>query len=142
MHDIGKIAIPENILHKPAKLDSGEWQTMQTHAQVGYELLSHSKRALPQVGASIALYHHEKWDGSGYPLGLSGADIPIEGRIMAVADVIDALAARRSYKEPWPADKILNLLKEERGRHFDPELCDIAVEKFDQIMALRATLPD
>ncbi|MFD1383250.1 HD domain-containing phosphohydrolase [Rhodanobacter aciditrophus] len=142
MHDIGKIAIPENILHKPAKLDSDEWQTMQTHAQVGFELLSHSKRALPQVGASIALYHHEKWDGSGYPVGLSGEDIPIEGRIMAVADVIDALAARRSYKEPWSEEKILNLLKEERGRHFDPTLCDIAIEKFDQIMALRATLPD
>ncbi|TCK04082.1 HD domain-containing phosphohydrolase [Marinobacterium mangrovicola] len=142
MHDIGKIAIPESILHKPGKLDAQEWETMKTHAQVGYDMLCQSRRALPQVGASIALYHHEKWDGSGYPSGLKGEDIPVEGRIMALADVIDALAARRSYKEPWPAERILNLLKEERGRHFDPQLCDLAIEHFDSIMALRAIYPD
>ncbi|SEG67905.1 HD domain-containing phosphohydrolase [Marinobacterium lutimaris] len=142
MHDIGKIAIPESILHKPGKLDEQEWEVMKTHAQVGFDLLYNSKRALPQVGARIALYHHEKWDGSGYPAGLKGEDIPIEGRIMAIADVIDALAARRSYKEPWPAERILALLKEERGRHFDPQLCDLAIEHFDSIMALRAIYPD
>ncbi|WPC72378.1 HD domain-containing phosphohydrolase [Vibrio porteresiae] len=142
MHDIGKIAIPETILHKPGKLDPDEWEIMKTHAQVGYDLLCHSKRALPQVGASIALYHHEKWDGSGYPSGLKEEEIPIEGRLMAIADVIDALAARRSYKEPWPADRILSLLKEERGRHFDPEICDLAITHFDNIMALRDIYPD
>ncbi len=142
MHDIGKIAIPESILHKPGKLDPQEWEIMKTHAQVGFDLLCHSKRALPQVGARIALYHHEKWDGSGYPSGLQGEQIPIEGRIMAVADVIDALAARRSYKEPWPTERIINLLNEERGKHFDPQLCDLALANFDNIMALRAIYPD
>ncbi|MBM6552080.1 HD domain-containing phosphohydrolase [Marinomonas ostreistagni] len=142
MHDIGKIAIPEHILHKPAKLDADEWSTMQTHAQIGYDLLTHSKRALPQVGARIALFHHEKWDGSGYPSGLKGQEIPVEGRIMAIADVIDALAARRAYKEPWSEEKILGLLKEERGRHFDPDICDLAIEHFDKIMALRSIYPD
>lgn len=142
MHDIGKIAIPESILHKPGKLDPQEWEIMKTHAQVGFDLLCNSKRALPQVGARIALYHHEKWDGSGYPSGLKGEDIPVEGRIMAVADVIDALAARRSYKEPWPAERILSLLNEERAKHFDPQLCDLAIANFDCIMALRAIYPD
>ncbi|MBJ7552186.1 HD domain-containing phosphohydrolase [Marinomonas ostreistagni] len=142
MHDIGKIAIPENILHKPAKLDAEEWSTMQTHAQVGYDLLRHSKKSLPIIGANIALYHHEKWNGKGYPAGLKGEDIPIEGRIMALADVIDALAAKRAYKEPWPNSKILELLHEERGQHFDPALCDIAIAKFDEIMALRDVYPD
>ncbi len=142
MHDIGKIAIPESILHKPGKLDANEWEVMQTHAQVGYDLLCNSKRALPQIGARIALYHHEKWDGSGYPSGLKGEDIPVEGRIMAIADVIDALAARRSYKEPWSPERIFNLLKEERGRHFDPQICDLAIEHFDSIMALRDIYPD
>ncbi|MDC0611761.1 DUF3369 domain-containing protein [Vibrio sp.] len=142
MHDIGKIAVPESILHKPGKLDTEEWDIMKTHAQVGFDLLCNSKRALPQIGASIALFHHEKWDGSGYPVGLQGADIPVEGRIMAIADVIDALAARRSYKEPWSPDRILELLKEERGRHFDPEICDLAINNFDRIMALRDIYPD
>ncbi|MZI94420.1 DUF3369 domain-containing protein [Vibrio sp. CAIM 722] len=142
MHDIGKIAIPERILHKPGKLDEQEWEIMKTHAQVGFDLLCNSRRALPQIGARIALYHHEKWDGSGYPSGLKGENIPIEGRLMAIADVIDALAAKRSYKEPWPADKILALLKEERGLHFDPDICDLAIENFDKIMALRDIYPD
>ena len=142
MHDIGKIAIPEHILHKPAKLDAQEWLTMQTHAQAGYDLLSHSKRALLQVGARIALFHHEKWDGSGYPSGLAGEDIPIEGRIMAIADVIDALAARRVYKEPWSAERILALLEQERGQHFDPTICDVAIKHFNEIMALRDAFPD
>lgn len=142
MHDIGKIAIAEHILHKPAKLDSEEWAVMQTHAQIGHDLLSHSKRALLQVGGRIALFHHEKWDGTGYPKGLAGEDIPIEGRIMAVADVIDALAARRSYKEPWPSEDILAYLKEQRGGHFDPQICDLAIEHFDKIMALRSIYPD
>lgn len=142
MHDIGKIAVPERILHKPGKLDAQEWEVMKTHAQVGYDLLYKSKRALPQMGARIALYHHEKWDGSGYPSGLKGREIPVEGRLMAIADVIDALAARRSYKEPWSADKILELLKQERGRHFDPQICDLAIEHFASIMALRDIYPD
>ncbi|WP_221801797.1 HD domain-containing phosphohydrolase [Oceanobacter mangrovi] len=142
MHDIGKIAIPESILHKPGKLDPDEWTEMQTHAQMGYDLLCNSRRALPQIGARIALYHHEKWDGSGYPAGLKGEEIPVEGRIMAIADVIDALAARRCYKEPWPPERILQLLQEERGCHFDPQICDLAIEHFDVIMALRDQFPD
>ncbi|XAW88322.1 HD domain-containing phosphohydrolase [Vibrio sp. CDRSL-10 TSBA] len=137
-----RLRYQKRILHKPGKLDADEWEVMKTHAQVGYDLLCKSKRALPQMGARIALYHHEKWDGSGYPSGLKGREIPVEGRLMAIADVIDALAARRSYKEPWSADKILELLKQERGRHFDPQICDLAIEHFASIMALRDIYPD
>ncbi len=142
LHDIGKIGIPEHILHKPGKLDSNEWSTMQTHAELGYELLRSSKRVLARVGANIAYYHHEKWDGSGYPNKLRGEAIPIEGRIMAVADVIDALGSKRSYKEKWAGDDIKAFMQSQRGTHFDPEICDLAIEHFDKIMQLRAKYPD
>ncbi|ARU55545.1 metal-dependent phosphohydrolase [Oleiphilus messinensis] len=142
LHDIGKIGIPEHILHKPGSLDSQEWEIMKTHARLGYDLLHSSKRVLARVGANIALYHHEKWDGSGYPNGLVGAAIPIEGRIMAVADVLDALGSKRSYKTPWSADEIKSFLEAQKGQHFDPEICDLALENFEEIMALRAQYPD
>ncbi len=142
LHDIGKIGIPETILHKPGKLDPDEWAIMQTHAQIGYDLLRHSKRILAKIGASIAYHHHERWDGKGYPQGLAGEDIPIEGRLMAIADVIDALGSKRSYKEPWPAKDIIDLITKERGKHFDPTLVDKALELFDQIMEIRRKYPD
>lgn len=142
LHDIGKIGIPESILHKPGKLDPEEWAIMQTHAQIGYDLLRNSKRILAKVGASIAYHHHERWDGKGYPQGLAGEDIPIEGRLLALADVIDALGSKRCYKEPWPAEDILAFIQNERGKQFDPMLVDKAVELFDGIMDIRRKYPD
>lgn len=142
LHDLGKIGIPERILHKPGKLDAEEWSLMKTHAELGYTLLAGSERIIAKMGARIALSHHEKWDGSGYPSGLAGEAIPLEGRIMAVVDVIDALASRRSYKEPWPDEQIKDLVRRERGRHFDPALADLALELFDQFVEVRQSLPD
>ncbi|QLG89795.1 DUF3369 domain-containing protein [Chitinibacter bivalviorum] len=142
LHDIGKIGIPETILHKHGKLDPDEWAVMQTHAELGYQLLKNTKRVIAKMGAIIARDHHEKWDGSGYPRGLKGQDIPLEARIMAVVDVIDALASRRSYKEAWPDEAIITLLKAERGRHFDPDIVDLALATYDEFVAIRRQLPD
>lgn len=142
LHDLGKVAIPDAILHKPAKLDADEWALMQTHASVGYDILNKSTKPLMKLAAEISLTHHEKWDGTGYPEGLKGEDIPISGRIAAIADVFDALGSRRAYKEPWGKEEILNVLKEERGRHFQPELVDIIVEDFDGFWAIREQFPD
>ncbi|WP_034618669.1 MULTISPECIES: HD domain-containing phosphohydrolase [Chitinibacter] len=142
LHDIGKIAIPETILHKHGKLDAQEWEIMKTHADHGYQLLKNTKRVIAKMGAIIARDHHEKWDGSGYPRGLAGAAIPLEARIMAVVDVIDALASRRSYKEPWPDADIIALLQAERGKHFDPHLVDVALAAYPEFVAIRQQLPD
>lgn len=142
LHDIGKIAIPETILHKPAKLDADEWAIMQTHAAAGGTILEKSTLPVAKLGARLARWHHENWDGSGYPDGLKGTDIPIEARIMAIADVFDALGAKRSYKEPWPDDKILQFILEERGKKFDPTLVDLLVSKFDELIELRNQYPD
>ena len=120
LHDIGKIGIPDAVLHKPGKLDADEWAIMKTHSQIGYDMLSGSDIELFQVAAQIALNHHEKWDGSGYPQGLTGQAIPLEGRITALVDVFDALGSDRCYKRAWPLDKILALIQEEKGRHFIP----------------------
>ena len=124
MHDTGKIGIPDAILKKPGKLDSNEWQIMKTHAQLGYDILSKSKTPLFQMAAEVALYHHEKWDGSGYPQGLSETDIPESARIVAIADVFDALTMKRPYKEAWPIAKAFEELKLGRGKHFDPRLVE------------------
>lgn len=140
LHDLGKIAIPDEILHKPGKLDDYEWQVMKTHAQIGYEMLKNSEIELFNVAAEVAFYHHEKWNGKGYPNGLSGEAIPINGRITAIADVFDALASDRCYKKKWPMDKIYNLFKEERGQHFDPVLCDLFIEHFDEFVAIKESL--
>ncbi len=140
LHDLGKIAIPDQILHKPGKLDDYEWQVMKTHAQIGYEMLKDSEIELFNVAAEVAFYHHEKWNGKGYPNGLSGESIPITGRITAIADVFDALASDRCYKKKWPMDKIYNLFKKERGEHFDPQLCDLFIEHFDDFVAIKESL--
>ena len=124
MHDTGKIGIPDAILKKPAKLDAEEWEIMKTHAQIGHDILSKSKTPLFQMAAEIALGHHEKWDGSGYPHGLSGTDIPESARIVAIADVFDALTMKRPYKEAWPIAKAFDEMKNGRGQHFDPNLLD------------------
>lgn len=115
---------------------------MRSHPQIGHKLLSRSKHGLPRMGAMVSLSHHEKWDGSGYPNGVQGEDIPLEGRIMAIADVIDALGSNRSYKKAWSKEDISTLLEQEKGKHFDPKLCDLVIEHFDDIMHLRSLHPD
>ena len=122
MHDTGKIGIPTPILNKPGKLDPAEWEIMKTHARIGHEILSRSQAPLFQLAAEVALCHHERWDGSGYPQGLAGIEIPESARIIAVADVFDALSMQRPYKKSWPVDEILELLDEGAGHHFDPRM--------------------
>jgi len=130
MHDTGKIGIPDSILRKPGALDQDEWAVMQTHSQMGFDILSKSDAPLFKLAAEIALYHHEKWDGSGYPNGLAGRTIPESARIVAIADVFDALSMNRFYKQAWPLDKILDYLKNCSGTHFDPDM----LEHFMKIM--------
>ncbi|MGL4207133.1 MAG: HD domain-containing phosphohydrolase [Aeromonadaceae bacterium] len=142
LHDIGKIGIPDAVLHKPGKLDADEWEIMKTHAQIGYDMLSGSNIELFQVASKIALNHHEKWNGSGYPQGLKGEQIPLEGRITALVDVFDALGSDRCYKRAWPLEKILALIQEERGQHFDPELVDLMLNNLDGFLAIRDTYKD
>lgn len=142
LHDIGKIGIPESILHKPGKLTDGEWETMKTHAQIGYELLKDSTRTIAKMGARIALNHHEHWDGNGYPNALTGAAIPLEGRIVAIIDVIDALGSERAYKKPWQENEIIHYINERRGKQFDPAMVDAALELFEAFREIRRTLPD
>lgn len=137
LHDVGKISVPDAILNKPGKLDAEEWRVVQEHAVAGYELLKGSNCPIIDASAEISLAHHEKWDGSGYPNGRSGEDIPIFGRITAVADVFDALGSDRSYKTAWPLEKILNLFREERGRHFDPNLVDLLLGNLEKVVAIR-----
>ena len=137
MHDIGKIAIPDYILNKPAKLTPEEFEIVKTHTIKGYEMLNLSERPLLKTAAIIALTHHEKYDGTGYPKGLKGEEIPLYGRITAIADVFDALAHERCYKKAWRVDKIVEYIKEERGKHFDPKLVDLFFENFDKILEIK-----
>lgn len=125
MHDIGKIGIPDAILLKRGKLDADEWNVMQTHTMIGAEILSGHDSELMTMARRIALTHHEKWDGSGYPNGVAGEDIPLEGRITAVADVFDALTSIRPYKEAWPVQDALHELDRMAGTHLDPDLVAI-----------------
>jgi len=142
LHDLGKIAIPENILHKPDKLSEDEWLVMKTHAEIGCGLLEKSTVSISKLGARLAHFHHENWDGTGYPNGLAAEDIPVEARIMAIADVFDALGSDRSYKEAWPNEKIKDYLIEQKGRKFEPRLVDIMLEDFEEFAAIRELYPD
>ncbi|MBE4573151.1 phosphodiesterase [Vibrio navarrensis] len=142
LHDIGKVAIPDAILHKSGKLDAEEWSEMQRHVEYGVEILSKSKRRLIAVGREIAASHHEKWDGSGYPNRLSGEAIPISGRIVALADVFDALGSKRSYKEPWSDDDILREIIAQKGKHFDPKLVELFLDNISDFIAIRESNPD
>ncbi len=137
LHDIGKVGIPDAILHKPGKLTPEEWEIMKTHAQLGQDMLSGSDLALFQIGATIAGNHHEKWNGSGYPRGLKGDAIPLEGRVVALADVFDALGSDRCYKKAWPLDKVLALIQEEKGQHFDPQLVELMLANLDKFLEIR-----
>jgi len=142
LHDIGKIAISESILHKPGKLTPDEWEIMKTHAAGGATILEKSNLPIAKLGAHLARWHHENWDGTGYPGGLVGLKIPIEARIMAIADVFDALGAKRSYKKAWADDEILKFILEQRGTKFDPELVDILETHFEDLIELRNQFPD
>lgn len=142
MHDIGKVGIPDAVLKKPGKLDLDEWKIMQTHAQLGYEMLKGSTRPILQAAAIVAKDHHEKWDGSGYPNATKAENIHIYGRITAIADVFDALGSRRVYKEAWELEKILDLFKEEKGKHFDPKLVDIMFNNLDKFLKIRDSYQD
>lgn len=136
MHDIGKMATPDAILKKPGKLTDDEMSVMKEHALIGHNMLKSSKRDIMKMSAVIAKEHHEKYDGSGYPLGLKGNEINIVARIVALADVFDALGSKRIYKDKWEMDKILKFIKDERGRHFDPKLVDLFFENLDEILEI------
>ncbi|HWI74187.1 MAG TPA: HD domain-containing phosphohydrolase [Baekduia sp.] len=127
LHDVGKIGVPDRVLLKPGKLDAEEWAIMKTHAAIGASMLSGSPSPLVQLGEEIARTHHERWDGSGYPNGLRGEEIPLVGRIVAICDVFDALRSRRPYKQPWSLEEALAEITAQRGRHFDPRLVDLFV---------------
>ena len=142
MHDIGKVGIPDSILNKNGKLDSSEWEVMKTHAQIGYEILRTSKREILQAAAIVSYTHHERWDGSGYPLGLKGEDIHIFGRITAIADVFDALTSERVYKKAWSLEEVLKLFNEEKGKHFDPNLIDVFMNNLDEILEIKEKFKD
>ena len=140
MHDVGKIGIPDNILLKPGPLTDEERCSMQRHAEIGYRILCDSQSELLNVAASIARTHHEQYDGGGYPAGLAGTAIPIEGRIAAIADVFDALTSERVYKEAVPMHEAVEIMKAGRGSHFDPDLLDCFFSSIDSIVAIRSEL--
>lgn len=142
MHDVGKIGIPDHILLKPGRLTPDEYMIMKQHAEIGYQILSGSNSPLVKLAANIAHTHHEKWDGSGYPRGLTGDSIPIEGRIAAVADVFDALTSERPYKKAWPIEEAAGLLRKGRGAHFDPNLVDLFLDSMDEVLAIRDEFSD
>ena len=132
MHDIGKIAIPIEILHNPSRLTQEEQRIMQTHTTLAQKFLRHSNRKFINAASIIALQHHEKWDGTGYPSGLKGEEINIFGRIVALADVFDALTHKRSYKKAWTVEDSINYIIKEKGKHFDPTLVDILETHLDE----------
>lgn len=138
MHDIGKIGIPDQVLLKPGKLDEEELATMRTHPQLGADILDKSTSPLIKLAYTVALYHHEKWDGTGYPYGLKGEEIPIEARIVAIADVFDALLSKRPYKEAWPIDKVVEEIKSQSNRHFDPAVVEALLKCLPDLIAINA----
>lgn len=142
MHDVGKIAIPDHILLKPGRLDADELAIMRSHAEKGYEILRGSKSGLLDAAAVIARTHHEKWDGSGYPHGLRGEGIPLHGRIVAVADVFDALTTERPYKQAWEMERATRFLHENAGVHFDPACTQAFLARLDDALQIRASYQD
>ncbi|MGC2165488.1 MAG: HD domain-containing phosphohydrolase [Gallionella sp.] len=142
MHDIGKVGTPDMILLKPGKLSEEEFAVMKHHAVIGYEVLHRSTSPLLQVAAEIAHTHHEKFDGSGYPRGLKSTDIPLFGRIVAVADVFDALTSERPYKNAWSVEEAAQLLRDGSGKHFDPACIDAFFKEFDNVLAIKNRFVD
>lgn len=142
MHDVGKIGVPDAILVKAGKLSPEEWKVMQQHTLIGARILSGSPSELLQVGEVIALSHHERWDGKGYPHGRRGEDIPLEGRLCAVADVFDALTTDRPYRTALPTSKALQMMRDERGKHFDPDVLDTFFQCVPQVEEIRDRVRD
>jgi response regulator RpfG family c-di-GMP phosphodiesterase len=132
-HDLGKVGIEDKILLKPGKLDEDEFEIMKTHASIGYEILKTAQSEFLQAGATIAITHHEKYNGKGYPNALAGEDINLYGRIVAIVDVFDALTSERPYKKAWSFEDALELLQKESGEHFDPKIVDLFVENIDEV---------
>jgi putative two-component system response regulator len=142
MHDVGKIGIPDKILLKPGRLDGKEWETMKQHTTIGEKILSRSKNTLLQQAGIIAINHHEKWDGTGYPNGLKGTDIHLYGRIVAIVDVFDALTMERPYKKAWSTESALELIKGQSGKHFDPSLVELFINSLPAILEIKDTYTD
>jgi len=137
MHDIGKIGIPDHILLKPGKFDPDEWEIMKSHAQIGADILSGDDSKLMTLAYDIAISHHEKWNGKGYPNNLVGDSIPLVGRITAIADVFDALTSKRPYKKAWSVDDSVKLITEESGKHFDPILVKLFLKNLPKIITIK-----
>lgn len=148
LHDIGKVGIPDHILLKPGKLTPEEWEIMKTHSRLGRDAIEQAERDTDQpveflrVAKDIAHYHHEKWDGSGYPDGLIGDAIPIPARLMALADVFDALIARRAYKAPFPFERAVAIIRDGRGAHFDPAIADAFLARLDEFQTIAESHAD
>jgi len=142
MHDTGKLGIPQAILRKPGPLNAQEWEVMQTHPRIGYDILCKSPAPVFQLAAEVALHHHEKWDGSGYPHGLSGEEIPESARIVALADVFDALSVRRPYKEPWAIDRVMTHIVGSAGSHFDPALVRVLPDVLPELLHIQQRMAD
>ncbi len=142
LHDVGKVAIPDNILLKPGKLTAEEFEVIKGHAEAGHRMLAGSASEVVQMGAQIARTHHEHWDGTGYPRGLIGEEIPIEGRIAAVADVFDALTSDRVYRSALPVRSATQMMRDERATHFDPALLDAFLGALDEVEAIRTAYAD
>jgi len=142
LHDVGKIGIRDAILLKPGKLDADEFTVMKTHVDIGADLLGDHSSDLMKMAQSIAATHHEKWDGSGYPNGLKGNEIPLEGRICAICDVFDALTSSRPYKAAWPIDQAVSYVKEQAGKHFDPDLVTLFIKLLPDVLAIRQVHTD
>jgi putative two-component system response regulator len=142
MHDVGKLGTPDRILLKPGPLTAEEWVIMKQHTIIGHEILKDSSAPVLRLAAEIALNHHERFDGSGYPFGLAGEEIPFSGRIVAVADVFDALTSERSYKKAWPLEDACDLLKIGRGRHFDPACVDVFLDSWNEVLEIRKRFQD
>ncbi len=142
MHDVGKIGIPEEILFKPGKLDAEEWGIMQQHTIMGARILGDSRSELLKAGEVIAISHHEQWNGNGYPNGLKGEDIPIMGRICAVADVFDAVTTKRPYKKAMPNEAACEIVKNKRGSHFDPQVVDLFLDNLEKVYEIQHRYQD
>lgn len=142
IHDIGKLGISEEILNKPGKLTDEEFSEVKKHPGTAGNILKDAKGPLLRMSAEIAMSHHEKYDGSGYPYGLKGEDIPLSGRIVALADVVDALSSDSVYRKAWPFDRVVSLIKEESGKHFDPKVVDGFLNHLDEFVALKISLQD
>ncbi len=142
MHDVGKIGIPDHILQKPGKLNSEEWDVMRKHCEYGANIIGPADTELMRLARDVALTHHEHWNGNGYPKGLKGENIPLEGRIVAITDVFDALVSERHYKKPWPMEQAVDYILEQRGRQFDPELIPLFEDVIPEIMGIASCYRD